>query len=153
MEWWSNGIMKTYTHRRNVNRGYMKLEVWQLGMDLYRCVQEILGYAKTDLKLRSQLSDAALSVPANIAEGYSRRSIKEYMYHVNISLGSLSEVMTRTIALRDGEILTEERFEHFDAIHCEIENKLLALLRTLQQKAKTGTWETELSPAAHEDRP
>jgi four helix bundle protein len=121
-----------------------------LGMDLYRCVQGILGCAKPDLKLRSQLSDAALSVPANIAEGYSRRSIKEYMYHVNISLGSLSEVMTRTIALRDGEILTEEQLEQFDAIHFEIENKLLALLRSLRQKAKAGTWETELSPAVHE---
>jgi four helix bundle protein len=144
--------MKTYTHRRTLNRGYMKLDVWQSGMDLFRCVQEILESVKPDLKLRSQLSDAALSVPANIAEGYSRRSIKEYMYHVNISLGSLSEVMTRTMAFRDLGSLTEDRFEKFDAIHYEIENKLLSLLRSLQQKAKTGSWETELLPAiGHND--
>lgn len=144
--------MKTYTHRRNLNRGYMKLEVWQAGMDLVRLIRQVLDSTKIDLKLRSQLFDAVLSVPANIAEGYSRRSIKEYMYHVNVALGSLSEVMTRTLSLKEQEVLTEEGFERFDALHYEVENKLLGLLRSLQEKAKTGSWETELvSTKEHQD--
>ncbi len=115
-------------------------------MDLFRCIREMLDVVKPDLKLRSQLSDAALSVQANIAEGYSRRSIKEYMYRVNISLGSLSEVLTRTIALRDLGVLTEENIEKLDVFHYEIENKLLSLLRSLQKKARSGSWKTEWSP-------
>ena len=62
-----------YTKRRNLNRGYMKLEVWQKGMDLFALGFE-LAQSITDFKLRSQFADAAQSTPANVAEGYGRRT-------------------------------------------------------------------------------
>lgn len=57
----------------------MKLDVWQKSIELSQLVWGTVLKAKLDFKLRSQIADAAQSVSANIAEGYSRRSIKEYI--------------------------------------------------------------------------
>jgi hypothetical protein len=50
-----------YTKRRNLNRGYMTLEVWQRGMDLFEMAYR-LAAAVVDFKLRSQFTDGAQSV-------------------------------------------------------------------------------------------
>lgn len=66
--------MSGYTVFRNKNRGYMKLDVWKLGMELFAFVwKTVYVDVKLDFKLRSQIADAAQSVSSNIAEGYSRR--------------------------------------------------------------------------------
>ena len=44
--------------------------------------------------LTSQLRRAAVSIPANIAEGYGRRATKEYLYFLNVALGSHAELST-----------------------------------------------------------
>lgn len=132
--------MKEYSYRKNLNRGYMKLEVWHRSIDLYTLVWHLLDGNKIDFKVRSEIANAAQSVSANIAEGYSRRSINEYMQHLYIALGSLSETLSRLIAfLEAGQIKTED-FEEVDSVHHEIENKLWNLLRSLEQKKTEGTW-------------
>ena len=67
-----------YTKRMNLNRGYLKLEVWQRGIDLFELVFR-LAETISDFKLKSQFADAAQSVSANIAEGYGRRTLPEYL--------------------------------------------------------------------------
>ena len=74
------GADMEYTKRRNLNRGYMKLDVWQRGMDLFEMVWRLAG-AISDFKLKSQFTDAAQSVSANVAEGYGRRSLPEYLQY------------------------------------------------------------------------
>ena len=72
--------MAEYTKFRNKNRGYMKLDVWQKFMQLSTLVWRIVYKENSiDFKLRTQIADAAQSVSSNIAEGYSRRSINEYI--------------------------------------------------------------------------
>ncbi|MCI0690933.1 four helix bundle protein [candidate division KSB1 bacterium] len=100
--------MKEYTRFRNKNRGYMKLRVWHRPIDLYKLICKIV-YAenKIDFKLRAQIADASQSVSSNISEGYGRRSIHEYIQHVYIALGSLSETLSRAIAFRADEQISE----------------------------------------------
>jgi hypothetical protein len=43
--------MKEYSNRRNLNRGYMKLDVWQKAVELYKVMWETLTSAKIDLKI------------------------------------------------------------------------------------------------------
>ncbi|NIV10188.1 MAG: four helix bundle protein, partial [Aliifodinibius sp.] len=65
---------------------------------LYELVWKALQDIKDlDYKTRSQLVDSVQSISANIAEGYSRRSINEYLQYLYIALGSLSETLTRVI--------------------------------------------------------
>lgn len=73
---------------------FKDLKVWQkadeLAFEIYRLTKifpkdEIFG-------LTSQLRRAALSVPTNIVEGYTRKGDKELTRFINISIGSLAEV-------------------------------------------------------------
>jgi four helix bundle protein len=73
----------------------MTLRAWHKAIDLYKLVCKIVYTdSKIDFKLRAQIADAAQSVSSNIAESYSRRSINEYIQHIYIALGSLSETLT-----------------------------------------------------------
>jgi four helix bundle protein len=80
-------------------RKYSDLIVWQKAMDLveevYRVSQkfpreEIYG-------LTAQLRRSVVSIPSNIAEGQSRKGSREFLHHLSIARGSLSELETQLI--------------------------------------------------------
>ena len=72
---------------------WQKLEVWKLADELaYRVYKVTQNFPKEEIYgLTSQVRRAALSVPTNIVEGYSRKGDKELARFINISLGSLAE--------------------------------------------------------------
>src|SRR5438105_5617521 len=113
-----SGFME-YTKRRNLNRGYMKLEVWQRGMDLFELAFR-LATQVSDFKLKSQFMDAAQSVSANVAEGYGRRTLPEYIQFLYTSKGSLAETITRAAGLWRVSLIADPQFERFDLIHYEV---------------------------------
>src|SRR6266480_3727421 len=138
MECWSSGVMNYETELRNKNRGYMKLSVWQKAMELLWTI--VFTENKIDFKLRSQLADAAQSVSANIPEGYGRRSLNEYIQFLYYALGSMAETMTRTIGLKQTKQISAARFHDVDAVHYEVENRLLRLIDKLEQKRGEQDW-------------
>jgi four helix bundle protein len=77
-------------------RSYRDLKVWQLGMEIVEAVYQLSSsYPKDETYgLTSQIRRAAVSVPANIAEGHARAFTKEYQRHLSIAVGSLAEVET-----------------------------------------------------------
>jgi four helix bundle protein len=78
--------------RNNINRGYKQLRVWSDAIDLYAISCEVISNFLFELKkTASNCIDSAHSISRNIAEGYSRRSIKEYLQFLNIALGSSGE--------------------------------------------------------------
>ena len=138
--------MSGTTQRDNANRGYLKLDVWNSGMELTRFVTSLLGQAggsdPAD-RLSRQTLDCAVSIPANIAEGYCRRNIGEYLYFLNVALGNLGSLMTRVIALREAAQIDQETFDWFDVQHAKIENELITLIRSLEAKRRDEGWEDE----------
>ena len=71
--------------RKNINRGYMKLIVWQDAKALYVLTCKLFREFPYELKrVASQQIAAADSVHRNIAEGYARRSLNEYLNFLNI---------------------------------------------------------------------
>jgi four helix bundle protein len=133
--------MSYETELRNKNRGYMQLIVWQKAVELFEVVWAIaFTEKKIDLKLRSQIADAAQSVSANISEGYGRRSLNEYIQFLYYALGSLVETMTRAIGLKETRQIAEARFHDVDVLHYEVENRLLRLIAKLEQKRRDEKW-------------
>ena len=72
---------------------WKNLEVWRLADELaFEVYKFTKNFPKDEVyALTSQVRRAALSVPTNIVEGYSRKGDKELARFVNISLGSMAE--------------------------------------------------------------
>jgi len=124
---------------KNLNRGFRKLRVWREAIELYTFEKRILDQIRgISFKIKDQILDSAFSISSNTAEGYCRRSIKEYIQFVNVALGSCGENYSQMFALlRSGEI-TQGTFDEFDKRHYGVENKLINLAKSLARKMKTG---------------
>jgi four helix bundle protein len=82
----------------NVIRSFRDLIVWQKSIELVTQVYIQLSHfpRSEDYCLCAQLRRCAVSIPSNIAEGYSRGS-KEYAYFLRIARGSLYELETQLL--------------------------------------------------------
>ncbi len=128
--------------RRNVNRCYMKPEVWNDALELFGYVHSRLGrIERIDFRLKGQLLDSTQSISANIAEGYCRRTLDEYLQYLNIAPGSCGESMKKMIGLEETGYIIHEEFDEFDKTLYSLENKLVALIKSLQAKRRGGSWE------------
>ena len=127
--------------RNIINRGFTKLRVWNDAIELYVLSCKILMKFPYELKkTSSNCIDASHSISRNIAEGYSRRGIKEYLNFLNIALGSSGEFYSSIISFLKAEQITEAEFELMDIIHFKTENELIQLIKSLQKKSKDGNW-------------
>jgi four helix bundle protein len=79
------------------------LEVWQIAHQLALSVYRLSGNLPKSEKygLISQIRRAAVSVPANIAEGFKKRGVRDKMRYYNIAQGSLEECRYYLILIRD----------------------------------------------------
>jgi four helix bundle protein len=91
---WASALAGTIVDGlRTMSRDRFKLDAFRLADDLAVLVYEdTRSLGRPDEDLRRQLRRAALSVPANIAEGCARRSKADYVRFLDIALGSASEV-------------------------------------------------------------
>ncbi len=128
--------------RRNKNRGYQKLRVWQDAIELYRLTcHAVRDWPFERKKVASQAIASADSVHRNIAEGYCRRSIREYLQFLNIALGSLGESVSGYTAYHAACQLSDVQFEELDALSFKLENGLVKLIESLQRKQRDGNWQ------------
>ncbi len=127
--------------RRNVNRGYKKLRVWQDAISLYVLTCTKLKDFPFELKKTiANAIDACHSIFRNIAEGYCRRSIKEYLNFLNISLASCGEFHSSYYSFFKANQISESDYEELDKLHYKVENQLLKLIESLQNKKNNEYW-------------
>ena len=127
---------------KNKNRGYRKLDVWKKAIELYVIISKTIPKINTfPYKVINQLMGSAFSIHSNIAEGYCRRTLNEYLYHLNVALGSLGELGSGLFACKEAGQIEEEFYDKLDKIHYELENKLLKLVKSLQKKQSEGNWQ------------
>ena len=129
------------TNYRNKNRGYQQLRVWEDAIDFYVANARIFRSFPYELKrVASQAVASADSVHRNIAEGYCRRSIREYIQFLYIALSSLGESVSGLHAYRKAEQLTLMDFDTLNALAFKLENGLLRLVESLERKQMDGDW-------------
>ena len=76
---------------------FRDLVAWQKAMDLTREIYKATSKMPADERfgLTNQMRRAAVSVPSNIAEGYARQSLADYIKFLRIARGSLAELSTQ----------------------------------------------------------
>lgn len=127
--------------RKNINRGFKKLNVWNNSISLYRQTCQLLRSKPFELKrISSNAIDAAQSISRNIAEGYCRRSIKEYLKHLYIALGSSGELHSCFYSMFVAEQISEDEFNEIDVLHFQVENELIQLVKSLERKEQENDW-------------
>ena len=80
-------------------RKYTELIAWQKAIRFVEDVYRVSGHfpKSEQYGLCSQIRRAVVSIASNIAEGQSRRSSREFVQHLSIAYGSLSEVETQLV--------------------------------------------------------
>ena len=111
---------------------FQDLIVWQKAHQLVLRVYRLTStYPKAELfGLVSQMRRAAVSVPANIAEGFKRKGQSDKARVMNIAQGSLEELRYYFILSRDLEYI--KRSEGSDDVD-EVGRMLAAYVGTLQR--------------------
>lgn len=128
-------------NRRNRNRGYQQLRVWEDAIELYVLTTRVFKRTSFEMgRLVSQAYASVDSVHRNIAEGYCRKSIREYFQFLNIALSSLGKSVSSFIAYRKADQLSEQNFESLDSLAYKLENGLIKLVESLERKRDQGDW-------------
>ncbi len=114
-------------------KGFRQLNAWQkayeLSLEIYRVTKK---FPKTEVYgLVSQFQRSAISVPANIAEGYERNHKKEYIQFLSIAKGSLGEVETYLLLAKDVGYLPTEEYGKVDEKRKQSARLLKGLIRSL----------------------
>ena len=89
------------------------IEAWQKARILVKLVYDAIKASKDfqqDFRLVNQIQGAAVSTMANIAEGFARRSNKEFIQYLFISKSSAAEVQSHLYVARDQKYISKKIF-------------------------------------------
>ncbi|MBX3293012.1 MAG: four helix bundle protein [Acidobacteria bacterium] len=96
---------------KKVVEHFEDLIIWQKAVEFAKEINLITenGAMRTDYALKNQMRDAAVSISSNIAEGFERRSRKEYLNFLNIAKASAGEARSQLfVACEVGYLSKEE---------------------------------------------
>ena len=120
--------------------GFKGLIAWQKAMDLAVAVYCVTKPFPVEERfgLTGQVRRAAVKIPSNIAEGYGRRTKRDYLRFLDIARGSANEVETQlTLALRLGYGRKED-LEAVLTLTREEQRILTGLVDSLERSEKTA---------------
>jgi len=115
---------------------YQQLKVWQKSIDLVIAVYRLTKlYPKEELYgITIQSRRAAVSIPSNIAEGYTRKHRQEYVQFLRVAFGSGAELETQLIISKKLKFAPLEEFKKSEDLLTEIMKMLNSLVNTLVAK-------------------
>ena len=113
---------------------YKDLVVWQKSVDLVTIIFNLTSkFPKAEIYgLSSQMRRAAIAIPSNIAEGYGRRSKKEFRHFITISYGSALELETQLLISKRLKLIDDKDVKISEDLLQEVLKMLNSLIRKLQ---------------------
>ena len=122
---------------------WRELKVWQkahqLALEIYKVTS---SFPKEEIyTLVSQLRRSAISIPANIVEGQSRNTTKEYLQFLYNARGSLEETRHHLLLSRDLEYLSPSDYEDLEVGYEEVSkmpNRLISIMKSQRIEQKTS---------------
>jgi len=122
--------------RKSKIRSFEDLEVWQLGKELTLLAYEIVRHLPDNetYGLGSQIKRAALSVPANIAEGFGRYHYLDRIKFFLNARGSLNELKSHLLIGNELRFFQDAQIERsvraIDSLSIKLNNLITATRRT-----------------------
>ncbi len=112
---------------------FRDLIAWQKGRVLVKHVYQVTTAmpASERFGLTSQMRRAAVSIPSNIAEGYARQSLADYLRYLRMARGSLAELETQLVLAEDLGFLRVS--EPVAAVLAETDRVVQGLIRSLDR--------------------
>lgn len=119
-----------------MEKSFRKLEIWkkahELTLNIYRITA---NFPKSELYgITSQIRRSASSIPANIAEGHSRNTTKQYINFLSIANGSLAETRYFIILAHDLNYMNDEEYNELEAKSMGIRKMINATMFSLEKK-------------------
>ncbi|MCG5056464.1 MAG: four helix bundle protein [Limnoraphis sp. WC205] len=113
---------------------FKDLKIWQKGIDIAeKCYLLTQVFPKHELYgMVQQIRRSSASIPANIAEGYGRRSTAEYIRFLNIAQGSINELETHLILSERVGLCNQANIELITTILREESQMIIALIKKLE---------------------
>jgi four helix bundle protein len=123
-----------------MGRGHEDLLAWQLAIDLVDAIYDLTALFPSSEKygLVSQMQRAAVSVPANIAEGCGRDKTPDLLRHLSIAQGSLAELNTHLEIVRRRNWIDETRLLAVVDEAKRVGRVLVGLQRSLRKKLNSA---------------
>ena len=120
---------------------YEDLEVWQLAMTLAeQCYQLTATFPREETYgLSAQIRRAAVSIPANIAEGYGRNQTGNFLNFLRIAQGSVRELETHLLLASRLKVVEAERATPCREVAIRVSKMLRALIRNIEDYRAPGT--------------
>ena len=116
-------------------KNYKELKVWekayQLCLEIYKATK---SFPKDEMYgLISQIRRAAVSVPSNIAEGYGRKTTREYVHSLYVAYGSVCELETQILISHDLDYIGSGTFDKLQEEIGDVERMLKGLIKSLSK--------------------
>jgi len=117
-------------------QSYKDLIVWQKSIALVTALYVLTeSFPKSELfGLTSQIRRSAVSIPANLAEGYSRKHRGEYVQFVRIAYASGAELETHLIITQNLKFTNSSRIQEIQDMLDEVMRMLNKLISSLNPK-------------------
>ena len=111
-------------------KSYKELIVWQKSVELVKEIYKLTStFPKGELfGIVLQMRRAVVSIPSNIAEGYGRKSHKEYLQFYAIAYGSTLELETQLIISKELRFAQVNEFIRSEALITEVIKMLYSMV-------------------------
>lgn len=115
---------------------YKDLIVWQKAIEVSVLIYKLTDkFPKSEVfSLTNQLRRAVVSIPSNIAEGWARKGLGEYIQFLRIAYGSASEVETQLILSKKLKFGDDNEYQNIENLLSEVQKMLYVLMRNLKRK-------------------
>lgn len=114
-------------------RRFEDIDAWKTARELVRSIDRVCGLPsfKRDFYLRDQIRRAATSVMSNIAEGFTRRSDREFVHFLFVAKSSAAEVQSHLYVALDRGHIDENQFSSLSNLAQRCERQLSGLISYL----------------------